>query len=281
MRLRNMVHGGSKQCLRTLALSLLVACFINTSAAAQGTARTVKMGATPPTIFMRYNYATLFRIPESEVIEYLILGDKQNWSMNRESHNIFHVGPKRALSHTVKGKKVRAWDGKTNVHAIARSGNDYTFDLQEVDGKFDASITVESNEPAKEETASLCDTGLKMQLTEATLRETQKQNKIDRLNRDLQGKVDPAEFIASVQDDYKIPRKLRGDPFKVSRIYSRGGFTYIRSKAWRQPAFYEKDGKEKRHVNYSYREGVYTIPGEVTEGCLKIGKHEGCFKRKG
>ncbi len=123
---------------------------------------------------------------------------------------------------------------------------------------------------------------MKLRLTAATDKETRQQRQIEQLNTDLKGKIEPADFVSNLHDKYDIPRGLKKDPFKVQSIYSREGFTYIVSKAWRLPAFYEKDGKEKRHVNLlPAPPGVYIIPGEVKEGCMVIGKHTECFKRKG
>ncbi len=243
--------------------------------------RTVKMDSVP-VIYTRHNFSTVINLPSDEVIEYLVYGDKAHWFIERQSKHIFSVVPLKSLA-APKSKKAVAWSGETNVQAITKSGTTYPFHLQQVEsGKFDGIINVSGTEaPVAKKEVSECDLDMKLKLTAATDKETRQQHQIEQLNTDLKGKVEPADFVSSVHDNYDIPRGLKKDPFKVQRIYSREGLTYIRSSAWRQPAFYEKAGKEKRHVDYQNREGVYIIPGEVHEGCMVIGKHTECFKRKG
>ncbi len=243
--------------------------------------RTVSMKKTPtPLVFAKYNFSTVIVLPPDEVIEYLVVPDKPRWFVHREGNHTFSVVPIKLMGQ--KGKKVTPWDGATNVQAIVKSGNPYPFHFQQVlTEQFDSVINVENDIAPKPKEVSECDLDMKLRLTAATDRETKQQHQIEQLNTDLKGKVEPADFVSSVHDNYEIPRGLKKDPFKVQRIYSHEGFTYIRSSAWRQPAFYEKSGKEKRHVDYQNREGVYIIPGEVHEGCMVIGKHTECFKRKG
>lgn len=230
-----------------------------------------------PTINVKYRFATVIGLPAGEVIEDFVYGDTDHWSFNGYKGGHFcYVIPTKKVS--------KLWDGQTNIHLVTKDGKDWAFHLEQVSGqRFDSKVMVQDAPPPKP--ISTCDVGLRLELTtfknESTLRQAAYHVQIDTLKNEVDRRVIPVEFVASLDDDYHIGSKLRAEPFNVTKVYSQGKNTYIRSKAQPQAAFYEMEGKKKVHVNYDYRDGVYVVPGTVHEGCLGIGKQEACFKKKG
>lgn len=181
-------------------------------------------------------------------------------------------------------KKSKVWPGVTNLHLITRSGNVYDFDIVEVnEGRFDENFAVAPDDPPKP-IMPACDPALAKQVQmEKELAASQQASfraQLDGMRSEMQVKVDPIKFVAELDEDYSISRKLRRDPFDVQRIYSRGDRTYIKADPQRHAAFFEGTDKHPRTITYDDYGDVLVIPGVVDRGCLKIDKTKACFRRK-
>ena len=181
-------------------------------------------------------------------------------------------------------KNTHPWDGETNVQLVAQDGSLYSFHIQEViSGNYNTKVFVSQLDPKPVIGASECDATLQKKLeAQKQFAESQQESfnsQLADVKTKLQAMVDPADFVSSLDDDYRIPRKLRGEPFYIRRIYTRGNWTYIKSDASLRPTFYEQEGKAARVVNFHDENGVYLVYGRVDRGCFKLDKAHACFRR--
>jgi type IV secretory pathway VirB9-like protein len=248
-------------------------------------ARTIFMtDRTIATIYARVRFSTVITLPRSEVIEDYAIGNGgvkpgkgDYWMVAGEPHsNICYVKPLR------RGVE-------TDLQLITESNHVYSFLLKEVSksgGEPDLTVFVKrrDDDPPPKRVVAACDPALEKEVAlEKQMAAEQKQVmslRISALSGQVASRVDPAQFVASMQHDYKISRKLRHAPFDVTDIYHDGRFTYIRSEAQEQAAFYEiKDGKP-RLTNYEWQNGVYIVPDVVARGLLRVGKKSATFTRR-
>lgn len=230
-------------------------------------------------VYVRYKFSTVIKLPAGERIHDVVSGgDPRAWSFaGHPGSRICYLVPLR--------KKSKAWPGTTDLRLISTSGHIYSFKLIEIsEGNYDATVFVRQIDPPKPvATVPACDPALKHEVElEKQLAASQQSSfkaQLQTLNNEMQGKTDPSAFVAQMRTEH-VPRKMRRDPFNVTSIVTSRGFTFIHSKSDDQAAFYELDGKKPRLVNFSYADGVYSIPGNVHVGCLKIDKKKACFKGK-
>lgn len=228
-----------------------------------------------PIVRTRYKFATVIFLPRGEVIREFAYGDREGWFFNRHKDG-------DACDIVPQKKRSKAWDGETNLHIITKGGKDYEIDLTEVTGKtFDSGIHIQEPDPPKP--MSSCDVGLRMELS--TFKETSRvkqaalDSQVEGLQSEVSRRVVPVEFVAALDDNYHISGKLRGAPFSVTKIYSDGQKTYLRSKTPKAEIF-ERHGKETVHLKADYQDGVYIVQCVLNDGCLDVGDDTACFKRK-
>lgn len=267
-------------------LMLCVVMALTAPLALSRTARTVLMSDQDiVTVYAKYRYSTVIVLPRGEQIEDISSGDASSkasspefWRVDGEpGSNICYVRPIRR-------------NVSTDLQIMTKNGHSYSFLLHEVSkekGLPDLKVFVKRRNldpPSPKPEVSACDVNLKHQLFETkNMLDAEKQafgQQVSELRGQIDRLVNPSSFLASIQQDYHIPRKLRHDPFDVSAIWHNGTTTFIKSAAQERAAFYEKkDGKED-FVNYRYENGIYTIPGIVDVGVLKLGKKQAEFHRK-
>jgi hypothetical protein len=81
-----------------------------------------------------------------------------------------------------------------------------------------------------------------------------------------------AKYPATVKATYRF--KAHDTTFQVASIYRDDRFTYIRAAPQEVPSVYEeKDGKPSL-INFTFRDGLYTLEKVVSKGYLVIGAHK-------
>lgn len=220
---------------------------------------------------------TLIVLPQQEKVMTVYCGDKDNWVIDG-TENFVTVKPAKAGAHT-------------DVHILTDHGNAYTLSFTEVSNVTGAvsdvkiflqpsdegsrvrlqnnRVFVDANvaERYKEETAAA------EARAEAVQKEAQQKAKAEE-------EQFRASYPAKLQFDYSFDRKVAARaPFHVAAVYRDDKFTYIRANPQEVPALYEvKDGKPSL-INYSFSNGLYTVPKILDAGYLAIGKEKMTFQR--
>jgi type IV secretory pathway VirB9-like protein len=220
---------------------------------------------------------TLIVLPQQEKVITVYCGDKDNWIIDGTENFV-----------TVKPAKVGA---RTDVHILTDHGNAYTLSFSEV-----------SNVPGAVSDVKLflqpADDGSRIRLqnqpvfVDANVAERYKQEAAAAEARaaaaqkesEQKAKTEAEQFRASypakLQFDFSFDQKLAEKaPFYVAAIYRDDKFTYIRANPQEVPALYEiKDGQPSL-INYSFANGLYTVPKILDAGYLAIGKQKMSFER--
>ncbi len=220
---------------------------------------------------------TLIILPQQEKVMTVYCGDKDNWVIDGTDNFV-----------TVKPAKVGA---RTDVHILTDHGNAYTLSFSEV-----------SNVPGAVSDVKLflqpADDGSRIPLqqqplfVDAGIAERYKQEaaaaeaRAQAAQKEAQQKASAeaaqfrADYPTKLQFDYSFDHKAAAKaPFNVAAIYRDDKFTYIRANPQEVPALYElKEGKPSL-INYSFANGLYTVPKILDAGYLAIGKQKMTFER--
>jgi hypothetical protein len=87
-----------------------------------------------------------------------------------------------------------------------------------------------------------------------------------------------SQYPGSLQFDFTWDEK-KGKELGLQQIWHDDKFTYLRGQFQETPVLYEtKDGKGSL-VNFDYNAGLYTVPKELDNGYLAIGKKRVDFHR--
>ena len=76
----------------------------------------------------------------------------------------------------------------------------------------------------------------------------------------------------------------RGEPLPINQALNRprakhDKFTYLRGQFQETPALYELKDKKGSLINFDYNAGLYTVPKQLDNGYLTIGKQKVEFHR--
>jgi hypothetical protein len=223
-------------------------------------------------------------LPESEKIEDIASGDATSKENGTE---YWHIGGE-ADSNVCYVKPIKK-GVETDLQIITRSHHTYSFILREVSsdgGIANIKVFIRLKEPAPVAKPAdvVCDRHLESEIEKVgeASQSAQKamQDQISSLQQEMESRVDPKEFLGSITNDYKIPHKMKVSPFNVTAVYHDKEFTYIKASPGEKPTFSAvKDGKPEM-VNFTFDKGIYTIPGVIEIGELKVGKQAAQFQRR-
>jgi type IV secretory pathway VirB9-like protein len=93
-------------------------------------------------------------------------------------------------------------------------------------------------------------------------------------------KVDPTTFLARLDRNYKISRKLRSFPFRVMAIYNDGTRTYLKAEAKEAPALYAIEDGKPALIQYQMQDGLFVADEVIRQGYLRVGKKSARFELK-
>lgn len=232
--------------------------------------------AAPPVIRTGVLQSTLIALPAEEKVATVFVGDTENWVVDGG-----HVAS-RYIS-----VKPKTPNSATDVHIISDHGNEYTLELREVtadtDDRFDSNVILAAGDKgAQDKIAQLPVFLPAVEVDKARADAAAAQAAAEKTRKDEQTTIeaDRAAYPAKVHFDYQWNRE-KGRELGIEQIWRDDRFTYIRGKFQETPALYEFKDKKGSLVNFDFSDGLYTVPKQIENGYLTIGKARVDFKRTG
>jgi type IV secretion system protein VirB9 len=237
---------------------------------------TVSEAETPPVIRAGLLQSTLVVLPAEEKVASVFAGDTVDWAFDggHVASRFISVKPKIA-------------NGSTDIHIVSDHGNEYTLQLHEVssedDPHFDSKVFINPGDKAAKDRlvalpvfvpASDLD---KAKQEAATAKAAQ--------TAELKAEESKAEqyrsqYPGSLHFDYAWDQS-KGKTLGLQQIWRDDKFTYLRGHFQETPALYElKDGKGSL-INFDFSNGLYTVPKQLENGYLAIGRQKVAFHRAG
>jgi type IV secretory pathway VirB9-like protein len=234
----------------------------------------VSEAQTPPVIRAGLLQSTLILLPAEEKIATVFGGDTVDW--------VFDAGHVASRFISVKPKLANA---TTDIHIVSDHGNEYTLQLQEissdVDVHFDSKVFIVPGDKAAKDKL----TDLPVFVPAAELEKAKQEAAAAKAAQaaELKAEASKAEtyrsqYPGSLQFDFTWDEK-KGKELGLQQIWHDDKFTYLRGQFQETPVLYEtKDGKGSL-INFDYNAGLYTVPKELDNGYLAIGKKRVDFHR--
>jgi type IV secretion system protein VirB9 len=218
--------------------------------------------------------STLIVLPPQEKVANVFAGDTVDW--------VFDGGHLASRFISIKPK---AAGSMTDVHIISDHGNEYTLELEEIsndpDPHFDSKIFIAAGDKAAKE--RLVELPVFVPASE-----------LNRAKQEIAA-AKAAEFATlkaehTKEEEYRSGYpgtldfdftwdKSKGKEIGLQQIWRDDKFTYLRGEFQETPSLYEvKDGKPSL-INFSFSNGLYTVPKELDRGYLAIGKQKVEFHR--
>jgi type IV secretory pathway VirB9-like protein len=235
---------------------------------------TVSEADTPPVIRVGLLQSTLILLPAEEKVANVFAGDTVNWVFDGG-----HV-PSRFIS--IKPKVANA---STDAHIISDHGNEYTLQLREVsadsDAHFDSKVFIVPGDKATKD--RLADLPVFVPASELTKAKDEAAAAEKAKADELKAEANKAEqyrsqYPGSLHFDYEWD-KSKGKEMGLEAIWRDDKFTYLRGKFQETPALYEVKDKKPSLINFDFNDGLYTVPKELDNGYLEIGKKKVDFHR--
>jgi type IV secretion system protein VirB9 len=229
---------------------------------------------TPPVIRAGLLESTLILLPDEEKIATVFGGDTVDW--------VFDGGHVASRFISIKPKLANA---TTDIHIISDHGNEYTLQLEEIssdaDPHFDSKVfIVPGDKAAKDRLVEL-----PVFVPAAELEKAKQEASAAKAAQAAEMKAEEtkvetyrSQYPGSLHFDYTWDQS-KGKDLGLQQIWRDDKFTYLRGKFEETPALYElKDGKGSL-INFDYDAGLYTVPKELENGYLAIGKKKVEFHR--
>jgi type IV secretion system protein VirB9 len=228
---------------------------------------TVSESQTPPVIRAGLLQSTLIVLPAEEKVANVFAGDTVDW--------VFDGGHVASRFISVKPKTA---GGSTDIHIVSDHGNEYTLELREISGDddahYDSKVLIEPGDKgAKEKLTQLPvfvpaadldkakqDAAAAQAAQAATLKAEQTKEETYR-----------SQYPGSLHFDYAWDEK-KGKELGLQQIWRDDKFTYLRGQFQETPALYEVKDKKPSLINFDFSNGLYTIPKQVDNGYLAIGR---------
>jgi len=236
----------------------------------------ISEAGTPPQIRAGLLQSTLIVLPPEEKVANVFAGDTVAW--------VFDGGHVASRFISVKPKVA---NGTTDIHIVSDHGNEYTLQLTEVsndsDPHFDSKIFINPGDQAAKDRL----TQLPVFVPVAELDKAKQEaiaaktaQAVEIKAEQSKGEQFRSEYPGSLHFDYTWDaRKGRG--LGLQQIWRDDKFTYLRGHFQETPALYElKDGKGSL-INFDFNAGLYTVPKQLENGYLAIGKQKVEFHRQG
>ncbi len=235
---------------------------------------TVSETATPPVVRAGLLQSTLILLPDQEKVANVFAGDTVDW--------VFDGGHVASRFISIKPKLANS---TTDVHIVSDHGNEYTLQLREVSGDddphFDSKIFIApGDKAAKDRLAELPvfvaaaeldkvkqEAAAAREAQAATLKAEKSQEEAYR-----------SKYPGSLHFDYTWD-KSKGKELGLQAIWRDDKFTYLRGQFQETPALYEVKDKKPSLINFDFSNGLYTVPKQLDNGYLAIGKQKVEFHR--
>jgi type IV secretion system protein VirB9 len=235
---------------------------------------TVSESAAPPQIRAGLLQSTLILLPDEEKVANVFAGDTVDW--------VFDGGHVASRFISVKPKIANAI---TDVHIVSDHGNEYTLQLREVSGDDDAHFDskvflIPADKAAQERIAELPVFVPAAELDKVKQEVAAAQAAQAATVKAEQSKEEAfqSQYPGSLFFDYTWDRS-KGKKLGLTEIWRDDKFTYLRGKFQETPALYEVKDKKPSLINFDFANGLYTVPKQLDNGYLAIGKQKLEFRR--
>jgi type IV secretory pathway VirB9-like protein len=234
----------------------------------------VSESQTPPVIRAGLLQSTLVVLPVEEKVANVFAGDTVDW--------VFDGGHVASRFISVKPKTA---GGSTDIHIVSDHGNEYTLQLREVssddDTHYDSKVLIEPGDKAAKDRL----TQLPVFVPAADLDKAKQEAAAAQAAQTATLKAEQtkeetyrSQYPGSLHFDFAWDEK-KGKELGLQQIWRDDKFTYLRGQFQETPALYEVKDKKPSLINFDFSNGLYTIPKQVDNGYLAIGKQKVDFHR--
>ena len=235
---------------------------------------TVSEADAPPAIRAGLLQSTLIMLPAEEKVANVFAGDTVDW--------VFDGGHVASRFISVKPKVANT---TTDIHIVSDHGNEYTLQLREVssdaDPHFDSKVFVVPGDKAAKDRL----TDLPVFVPAAELEKAKQEEAAAKAAQTAELKAEDtkaetyrSQYPGSLHFDFTWDAK-KGNALGLEQIWHDGKFTYLRGHFQETPALYEVKDKKPSLINFDFNNGLYTVPKELDNGYLAIGKKKVEFHR--
>jgi type IV secretory pathway VirB9-like protein len=231
---------------------------------------------TPPVIRAGLLQSTLIVLPAEEKVASVFAGDTVDWAFDggHVASRFISIKPKTA-------------NGSTDIHIVSDHGNEYTLQLHEVssddDPHFDSKVFLNPGDKAAKD--RLVD--LPVFVPAAELDKAKQEATVAKAAQAAELKAEAAkaeqyrsQYPGSLHFDFTWD-KSKGKSLGLEEIWRDDKFTYLRGHFQETPALYEVKDKKGSLINFDFSNGLYTVPKQLDDGYLSIGKQKVDFHRVG
>jgi type IV secretory pathway VirB9-like protein len=235
---------------------------------------TVSEAETPPVIRAGLLQSTLILLPVEEKIATVFGGDTVDW--------VFDGGHVASRFISVKPKLANT---TTDIHIVSDHGNEYTLQLQEISGDadahFDSKVFIVPGDKAAKDRL----TDMPVFVPAAELDKAKQEAVAAKTAQAAELKAEESkaetyrsQYPGSLHFDYSWDQK-KGKQLGLQQIWHDDKFTYLRGQFQETPALYELKDRKGSLINFDYNAGLYTVPKQLDNGYLTIGKQKVEFHR--
>ena len=235
---------------------------------------TVSEADAPPAIRAGLLQSTLIMLPKEEKVANVFAGDTVDW--------VFDGGHVASRFISVKPKVANT---TTDIHIVSDHGNEYTLQLREVssdaDPHFDSKVfVVPGDKAAKDRLADLpvFVPAAELEKAKQEAAAAKAAQTAELKAEDSKAETYRSQYPGQLHFDYIWDTK-KGNTLGLEQIWRDGKFTYLRGHFQETPALYETKEKKGSLINFDFNNGLYTVPKELDNGYLAIGKKKVEFHR--
>ena len=235
---------------------------------------TVSEAETPPVIRAGLLQSTLILLPAEEKIATVFGGDTVDWVYDGGHVASRFISIKPKLANTT-----------TDIHIVSDHGNEYTLQLQEIssdaDSHFDSKVFIVPGDKAAKDRLVELPVFVPVAELDKAKQETVAAKAAQAAEVKAQeGKAETyrSQYPGSLHFDYSWDQK-KGKELGLQQIWRDDKFTYLRGQFQETPALYELKDKKGSLINFDYSAGLYTVPKQLENGYLTIGKQKVDFHR--
>jgi len=229
---------------------------------------------TPPLIRAGLLQSTLILLPDGEKVATVFGGDTVNW--------VFDGGHVASRFISVKPKTPNS---TTDLHIVSDHGNEYTLQLREVsndgDPHFDSKVFITPGDQAGKDKLAAMPVFVPAAELDKAKQEVAAAKEAQAA--ELKAEKSKAEqyrsqYPGNLHFDYVWDQK-KGRALGLVQIWRDDKFTYLRGQFQETPALYETKDKKGSLINFDFNDGLYTVPKQLDNGYLAIGKQKVEFHR--
>lgn len=235
---------------------------------------TVSEADTPPVVRAGLLQSTLILLPDQEKVANVFAGDTVDW--------VFDGGHVASRFISIKPKLANS---TTDVHIVSDHGNEYTLQLREVSGDddphFDSKIFIAPGDKAAKDRLAELPVFVPAAELDKVKQEAAAAKAAEAATlKAEQGKEEAyrSQYPGSLHFDYAWD-KAKGKELGLQAIWRDDKFTYLRGQFQETPALYEVKDKKPSLINFDFANGLYTVPKQLDNGYLAIGKQKVEFHR--